>query len=214
MPAGAQVIDGSGKWLIPGLIDAHVHFFQSGNPYTRPDAADLTAVVPYASEVARNKARLPATFKVWIASGVTSVVDVGGPMWNFEMRDAARTAAIAPAVAVAGPLISMIADPPLELDDPPIIRCATVAEGTALVARELARHPDYIKVWFIQEKGTDLAAQEAIVTRGRATPPTARVYRWPCTRPNWRPRRRRCVRARITWCTRSKTCPWTPSFWR
>lgn len=163
VPPGAQRLDGSGKWLIPGLIDAHVHFFQSGNPYTRPDAADLSAVVPYSSEVARNKARLPATFKVWIASGVTSVVDIGGPMWNFEMREAARSAAIAPAVVVAGPLISMIADPPLELDDPPIIRASTVAEGTALVARELARHPDYIKVWFIHEPGTDLAAQEAIV---------------------------------------------------
>jgi len=163
VPAGAQVIDGAGKWLIPGLTDAHVHFFQSGNPYTRPDAANLTAVVPYASEVARNKARLPATFKVWIASGVTSVVDIGGPMWNFDMRDAARTAAIAPAVAVAGPLISMIADPPLELNDPPIIRASTAAEGTALVERDLARHPDYIKVWFIHKPGTDLAAQEAIV---------------------------------------------------
>ncbi len=163
VPKGAQVIDGSGKWLIPGLIDGHVHFFQSGNPYTRPDAVDLTAVVPYASEVARNKARLSATFKVWIASGVTSVVDVGGPMWNFDVRDAARSAPIAPAVAVAGPLISMIADPPLELDDPPIIRCSTAAEATALVDRELARHPDYIKVWFIHEPGTDLAAQEAIV---------------------------------------------------
>ncbi len=23
-------IDGTGKWLIPGLVDAHIHFFQSG----------------------------------------------------------------------------------------------------------------------------------------------------------------------------------------
>jgi cytosine/adenosine deaminase-related metal-dependent hydrolase len=141
-PAGVQVIDGTGKWLIPGLIDGHVHFFQSGNPYTRPDGLNLTALVPYSAEVARNKARLPATFKVWIASGVTSVVDVGGPMWNFEMRDAARAAAIAPNVAVAGPLISMIADPPLELNDPPIIRTSSAAEGVALVERELAHHPD------------------------------------------------------------------------
>ncbi len=162
-PAGAQVINGAGKWLIPGLIDGHVHFFQSGNPYTRPDGLDLTALVPYATEVARNKARLPATFKVWIASGVTSVVDVGGPMWNFDMRDAARAAAIAPHVSVAGPLVSMIADPPLELNDPPIIRADNAADAMALVERELARHPDYIKVWFIHPKGTDLAAQEAIV---------------------------------------------------
>ena len=55
---GDQVIDGSGKYVIPGLIDGHVHFFQSGNLYTRPDAADFNAVVPYAQEVARNKARL------------------------------------------------------------------------------------------------------------------------------------------------------------
>jgi imidazolonepropionase-like amidohydrolase len=46
VPAGARVIDGRGKWVIPGLIDGHVHFFQSANPYTRPDAFDLTEIVP------------------------------------------------------------------------------------------------------------------------------------------------------------------------
>jgi imidazolonepropionase-like amidohydrolase len=163
VPKGARVVDGAGKWLIPGLIDGHVHFFQSGNFYTRPDGLDLTKRVPYASEVARNKARLAATFKVWIASGVTTVVDVGGPMWNFQVRQAARSAEAAPYVAVAGPLVSMVADPKLELDDPPIIKAASAQEGVALVARQLAFKPDYIKVWFIHQPGTDLAAQEAIV---------------------------------------------------
>ncbi|HMG24786.1 MAG TPA: hypothetical protein VK607_25790, partial [Kofleriaceae bacterium] len=55
VPDGAAVLDGKGRWLIPGMVDAHVHFFQSGNLYTRPDAADFTALVPYAQEVARNK---------------------------------------------------------------------------------------------------------------------------------------------------------------
>ena len=160
---GDKVIDGRGKWVIPGLIDGHVHFFQSGNLYTRPDAADFNAVVPYAQEVARNKARLPATFKVWLANGVTGVVDIGGPFWNFDMRDQANATAEAPRVAVAGPLISMIADPPLDLDDPPIIRIDTVEAGLDLTKRELARNPDYIKVWFIYEPGDDVAAHEAIV---------------------------------------------------
>ncbi|TMH83617.1 MAG: hypothetical protein E6H49_01920, partial [Betaproteobacteria bacterium] len=35
VPAGATRIDGKGKWVVPGLIDSHVHFFQSGNLYTR-----------------------------------------------------------------------------------------------------------------------------------------------------------------------------------
>ena len=163
LPQGATIIDGRGKWVIPGLIDSHVHFFQSGNLYTRPDAADFNAVVPYADEVARNKARLNATFKVWLASGVTGVVDIGGPFWNFDMRDRAAASPAAPRVAVAGPLLSMVDRPQLDLDDPPIVKITSVDAARALVARELERNPDYIKVWFIHQKGDDLAAQEAIV---------------------------------------------------
>ena len=163
VPAGATRIDAYGKWVIPGLVDAHVHFFQSGNLYTRPDVADFNAVVPYLDEVARNKARLPATFRVWLASGVTSVIDIGGPYWNFEVRDAARKSAAAPRVAVAGPLVSLVDDPPLGLRDPPIIKVTTPEEARALVRRELAYKPDFIKVWFIHQPGDDLAAQEAIV---------------------------------------------------
>jgi imidazolonepropionase-like amidohydrolase len=163
IPAGAEVIDGRGRWVIPGLVDSHVHFFQSGNLYTRPDVADFNAWMPYAKEVARNKARLAATFEVWLASGVTSVVDVGGPMWNFDVRDAAARSDAAPRVHVAGPLISMVDRPQLDIGDPPIVKVTTAEEARALVRRELARKPDYIKVWFIHRPGDDLAAQEAIV---------------------------------------------------
>jgi imidazolonepropionase-like amidohydrolase len=162
-PAGARVIDGRGRWLIPGLIDSHVHFFQSGNPFTRPDAADFTDVVPYAEEVARNKARLPATFKVWLASGVTSVVDAGGPMWNFEVRDRARRTAAAPRVLVAGPLVSLVDRVKLELDDPPIIKVTSADQARRLVAGQLGRRPDFIKMWFIHGPDGDLAAEEAIM---------------------------------------------------
>jgi len=163
IPEGATVIDAKGKWLIPGLIDSHVHFFQSANLYTRPDGADFGKYMPYAKEVERNKARLPATFKVWLASGVTSVVDIGGPMWNFDMRDAARASAAAPRVAVAGPLVSSVDRVKLDLGDPPIIKASTPEEAIALVKRELARKPDYIKVWFVFTKAEDLPQQEVVV---------------------------------------------------
>ncbi|MBX3702342.1 MAG: amidohydrolase family protein [Steroidobacteraceae bacterium] len=163
LPRNATVIDGRGRYAIPGLVDSHVHFFQSGNLYTRPDAADFNAVVPYAGEVARNKARLPYTFKVWLASGVTGVVDIGGPFWNFEVRDRAAATAEAPHMAVAGPLISMVDRPQLDLGDPPIIRIDSPEAARALIARQLPHQPDYIKVWFIHRPGDDLAAQEAIV---------------------------------------------------
>jgi len=163
VPSGATRIDGKGKWLIPGMIDGHVHFFQSGNLYTRPDAADFDGVVPYAQEVARNKARLPATFKVWLASGVTSVIDIGGPFWNFDMRDSAAKTQAAPRVEVAGPLISMVDRAKLDHGDPPIIKIESPEAARALVARELERKPDFIKVWFIHQPGADLAKPEAIV---------------------------------------------------
>ncbi len=135
VPAGATRIDGRGKWVVPGLIDSHVHFFQSGNLYTRPDVADFNAWMPYAKEVERNKARLPATFKVWLASGVTSVVDIGGPFWNFEMRDLALKSPAAPRVAVAGPLISMVDRAKLDLGDPPITKITSADAARALVRR-------------------------------------------------------------------------------
>src|SRR2546426_5265902 len=125
VPAGATRIDGHGKWVVPGLIDSHVHFFQSGNLYTRPDVADFNAWMPYAREVERNKARLATTFKVWLASGVTSVVDIGGPVWNFEMRDAALASPAAPRGAGAGPLISLVGPGELGLGGPPHLQVAS-----------------------------------------------------------------------------------------
>src|SRR6476620_6566301 len=41
LPGSIKVIDGTGKYLVPGYTDAHVHFFQTGGIYTRPDAIDL-----------------------------------------------------------------------------------------------------------------------------------------------------------------------------
>src|SRR5215203_1963587 len=51
LPEGTTVIDGTGKFLIPGLVDAHVHFFQSGGVYARPDAVDLRRYQPYQKEI-------------------------------------------------------------------------------------------------------------------------------------------------------------------
>jgi hypothetical protein len=59
IPEGARFVDVTGKWIIPGLVDAHIHLFQSGGLYTRPDIIDLRSIRPYATEVERVRARLP-----------------------------------------------------------------------------------------------------------------------------------------------------------
>jgi imidazolonepropionase-like amidohydrolase len=57
----------------------------------------------------------------------------------------------------------MVSRPQLDLGDPPIIEIKSPDAAQQLVRRELARKPDFIKVWFIHRPNDDLAAQEAIV---------------------------------------------------
>jgi imidazolonepropionase-like amidohydrolase len=153
VPEGVPVVGGAGKWIVPGLIDAHVHFFQSGGLYTRPDILDLTARRPYAEERAAIRAALPRTFRRYLRSGVTSVVDVGGPYWNFEVRRIAAATALAPRVAVAGPLLSSAARPQMALDDPPIVQVTDPARARALVRELKSQQPDLVKLWWIVSPG-------------------------------------------------------------
>jgi imidazolonepropionase-like amidohydrolase len=163
IPTDVRTIDAKGKYVIPGLIDAHVHFSQSADIYTRPDVVDLRKWRPYQAELDWIHERLPVTFARYLACGITGVVDVGGPMWNFDVRNLASKTKNAPRVAVAGPLISTYVPPELQTADPPIIKANTSAEARSLVQRQLDRHPDLIKIWFIHREGEDLDAQKAIV---------------------------------------------------
>ncbi len=149
VPVGSRWVDCTGKFILPGYIDTHIHFFQSGALFTRPDAADFTKIRPYADEVAWIKSHLNDVFARYLRCGITSVVDVGGPMWNFEVRKVANSTAKAPRVAVAGPLISSVSRPQLNLGDPPIIQVNTPDDARAMVRTLAAKTPDYIKIWFI-----------------------------------------------------------------
>ena len=151
-PKDARLIDCKGKFILPGYIDTHVHFFQSGDLYTRPDVVDLTKVRPYADEVAWIKRNLPDTFERYLRSGITSVVDVGGPFWNFEVRKTANTTAKAPRVAVAGPLISSVSREKLDLGDPPIVKIDSPEQAREFVRKLAAQNPDLVKIWYIVDK--------------------------------------------------------------
>ena len=145
----AARIEVDGRWIIPGLIDAHVHFFQSGGLYTRPDIIDLREIRPYQAEIAAIREKLPETLARYVASGVTSVVDVGGPDGNVAIRARANALEIAPRIAVAGPLLGTYAPPELQANAPPIVEIATPAQARAEVRRQLQLGVDLIKIWFV-----------------------------------------------------------------
>ncbi len=163
VPQSATVLEHSGRYIVPGLIDSHVHFFQTAGLYTRPDVIDLNAMRPYATDQDHAWGGLDATFARTLASGVTAVVDVGGPFRNFEARQQARDSEAAPRVAVAGPLISTVSRPQLDLGDPPIIQADSPEHAKELVRAQLEHTPDLIKVWFILDPEEGIAPGLPIV---------------------------------------------------
>ena len=141
-----------GKFILPGYIDTHVHFFQSADLFTRPDGADFNSIRPYKDEVAWIKSHLDDDFARYIRCGITSVVDVGGPFWNFEVRKTANATAKAPRVAVAGPLISSVSREKLDLGDPPIVKIDTPDQAREFVRKLAEKKPDVVKIWYIVDK--------------------------------------------------------------
>ena len=156
IPEGARVIVLRGKWLIPGLIDAHVHFFQSGGLYTRPDVIDLRHIRPYEREIATIRERLPDTLQRYLASGVTSVVDLAGPRWVYDLRALADGSRPSPRVMLSGPGLAAELPPGLDGRHAPALEVRTADEARAAVRKLATRRPDLIKIWFSPSRGMDL----------------------------------------------------------
>ena len=111
VPPEVPTQDVSGLWLTPGLVDAHVHFSQTGFADGRPDSARsaprLHPVRGRGSPASR--APIPSAFipSCLLPPGVTStaVFDVGGYPWTCcaLRQPAPRRDTEAPHVAAAGP---------------------------------------------------------------------------------------------------------------
>jgi imidazolonepropionase-like amidohydrolase len=156
-------IDCVGKFILPGYIDTHIHFFQSGDLFTRPDGTDLNSIRSYKDEVAWVKSHVNDVFARYLRSGITSVVDVGGPFWNFEVRKIANQTQKAPRVAVAGPLISSVSREKLDLGDPPIVKIDTPDQARELVKKLAEQKPDLVKIWYIVDKDHPVESFRPIV---------------------------------------------------
>ncbi len=108
VPDDIDVQNVKGMWITPGLVDAHVHFSQTGWADGRPDSLDLRGKHPYEHTVAELKAHPDRYARSYICSGVTSVWDVGGYAWTLQLADRFAHDTLAPHVAAAGPLLSTL----------------------------------------------------------------------------------------------------------
>nr|WP_295871467.1 amidohydrolase family protein [uncultured Chitinophaga sp.] len=147
-PPQATIIDAAGKYLMPGLTDAHVHFFQSGGLYTRPDIIDLRKIRPYADEIKAVHAGFEQQLRRYIQNGITTVFDVGTTRRFLARRKAIEGWAAAPQVYMAGPIITTGLIPRYDSlqDDTPFILATDAAAGRRLVQEQRPWQPDLIKL--------------------------------------------------------------------
>lgn len=121
-PVDCAVVDGRGKWLIPGLFDMHVHFLSEPIPELEIDAEDMLA--PY------------------LVNGVQQIVDMAATPYTNEIRDAVE------AGEIVAPLVASAA----MIDGSPALRpgareAATVEDAPAVVAEIAAAGFDFVKVY-------------------------------------------------------------------
>ncbi|KIC95762.1 amidohydrolase family protein [Flavihumibacter solisilvae] len=161
IPNNATVINGEGKFLIPGMTDAHVHFSQSGGLYTRPDAFDLRKYVSYEQEIAWTKSNLSDFLNRYIKTGITTVIDVGATYNFLSLRDSLSQKTNTPKVYMTGPLLTTYKPEVFKSseEDEPFKLVTTINDAKKLVAEQLLYHPDFIKIWYIvQPDSTGLEA--------------------------------------------------------
>lgn len=147
-PAGAKSLDVSGAYVGPGLVDAHVHYSQTGWVDGRPDAADLRHLYPYDSVVRELEAHPERFHRAALCSGVTAAFDVGGFRWTLDLAKQTRSGADAPLVVAAGPLLSTIELPPEMMGALKLMKDDSTVR--AAVREHHRGGAGAIKVWYIE----------------------------------------------------------------
>lgn len=140
IPAGARVIDGTGKYLIPGLYDSHVHCLFAE--------------------------RVPFCFPMLVANGVTSVRDMGGAL---NGADIARLRADLQSGRIAGPRLASVAGKIVDGPFVPreaFVNVSTPQQARDVVARSRAAGWDFIKAYNLLDRDVYRALIDEAKRRG------------------------------------------------
>lgn len=153
IPKHAKLLDLKGKYITPGLVDAHMHFFQTAFFDSRPDAADITDSLPYLDVIAYQKANPERYYESYLRSGITGLYDVGGLPSSIELQRDAENNLYAPHVAAAGMLITPFPEDRIEGFNTPeekvMVHLASDSIGRWAVRENSELGSTGIKIWGI-----------------------------------------------------------------
>lgn len=151
LPEGTTILEGEGKYLVPGFTDAHVHFFQSGGIYARPDAIDLRKIRPYGEEIKWTHNNMDDLLRRYLSAGITSVIDVGSSNSFLKQRDTFATKTWSPLVKMTGPLLTTWVPAVFKNlgNDAPFVEMLNDSITRKAVRDQVALKTDFIKIWYI-----------------------------------------------------------------
>lgn len=137
---GMQVIDGTGKYLIPGLMDIHIHL--RGGVNVTKDGLTVGSN-DYAEGI--------QALQGYLYSGVTSVFDAGNlPDYIFGLRDMERSGKIvAPRIYTTGGIVTY---PGSHGSGPGAYLVDAWPDAIPVVEEHISRKPDMVK-FTLEERG-------------------------------------------------------------
>lgn len=157
LPPRARRVDVAGRFITPGLVDAHVHFSQTGWIDGRPDGLAAPDLYPYAETARRARANPDRWYRSYLCSGITAVYDVGGHPWTTRLPMDVHANPMAPHVRAVGPLVTHARRPQLNLNEEfytflPMNSAQDVQES---VAKLVAMGASAVKVWYLEPSHAD-----------------------------------------------------------
>ena len=136
-PAGARVIDGDGRVLMPGLIEAHWHAMMS----TPTLQTAMTADIGYLNVLAAQAA------EATLMRGFTTVRDMGGPTFGLK-RAIDEGVAVGPRIYPSGAFISQTAGHGdfRQLNDIPRTPASPLSHSEQVGVAAIADSPDEVRL--------------------------------------------------------------------
>jgi len=172
VPGDAEQTNLQGRFITPGLVDAHVHFSQTGWMDGRPDGLTAPDIFPYA-ETSRNARENPGRWqRSYLCTGITAVYDVGGHPWTTQLPAMSENDPNAAHVRAAGPLITHANVPALQVDDEhyTFLPMGSVDEALQSVRRVVEMGSTSVKVWYVGSPPSRwVELDEIVMVIGEAT---------------------------------------------
>lgn len=147
VPAGYEPVDLAGRYILPGLINLHVHLPASGKPKKKPsDPKKLVKLITSNGLMRRVGVKLCESYaRTELLSGVTTVRTVGG-VADFDTiirQKAAAGEILSPRVVASNMAVSV---PGGHMAGSLAYEARTPEEAAAYVERIAAEKPDLIKL--------------------------------------------------------------------